>query len=154
MTVEACSQGLLPGTPHRVLQDVLVAQNPVLLPDLGARTVLEHHLVDSSHDVRAECVSREPARERPEVVVVRHAHDDPFDDICVRKDADVHERRAPRVHAPERVERATATAIDEREERDCVAPDLHDDVVVNSSRHAVQDVAVPLLLLCEADFSK
>ena len=69
-----------------------------------ARTVLEHHRVDSSSDVRAECVSMEPAGEHLEVVVVRHSHDDPFDDICVRKDADVHERRAPRVHAPERVE--------------------------------------------------
>ena len=74
--------------------------------------------MDSSPDVRTEYVSREPPRERPEVVVVRNSHDDPFDDICVEKDADVHERRAPRVHAPERVERATATAIDECEERD------------------------------------
>ena len=73
-------------------------------------------------------------------MVVRDAHDDPLDDINMSKDADIHERSAPRVDALEREQGVTATATDNRKQRDVVASDIDNGRVVDQRGNPVPDI--------------
>ena len=73
-------------------------------------------------------------------MVVRDARDDPLDDVGISQDADIHERGAPLVDALEREQGVTATATDNRKQRDVVASDRDNNCVVDQRGNPVPDV--------------
>ena len=102
--------------------------------------VLQNHAPDRINRFSAERVARETRRERREVVGVRDSHEDPLDNVDVWENANVEERGAVGIDTLEREEAPAAAAVDRRKDRNAVAPNPHDDRVVDSHRNTVRCV--------------
>ena len=72
--------------------------------------------------------------------LVRDTNEDPLDDVDVLVNQNVDERGAVGIDTPEREEAPAASAIEGRKNRNAVAPDPHDDRVVDSCRNPVRRV--------------